>query len=70
MTVASRTVADFIGWAERRFAEAGLHFGHGTDNPLAGAAWLVGSTLMLAPPEAKEHLEDNPPAYQAEPDRG
>ena len=59
-----RTAADFIGWTERRFEEAGLCFGHGTDNALDEAAWLVGSALHLAPHELDEHLDDELTAAQ------
>ncbi|MHB8668888.1 MAG: 50S ribosomal protein L3 N(5)-glutamine methyltransferase [Burkholderiales bacterium] len=59
-----RTVADFIGWTERRFEEAGLYFGHGTDNALDEAAWLVGSALHLPPHDLDEHLEDELSAAQ------
>jgi ribosomal protein L3 glutamine methyltransferase len=34
-------VSEWIDWAARRFEEAGLHFGHGTDNSRDEAAWLV-----------------------------
>lgn len=41
------TVRDFILWAERRFAEAKLYYGHGTDNARDEAVWLVIATLHI-----------------------
>jgi ribosomal protein L3 glutamine methyltransferase len=64
LTAPPRTVADFIGWTERRFAGAGIYFGHGTDNSLDEAAWLVGSALQLTPHELEEHREDEPTSPQ------
>ena len=59
-----RTVSDFISWTEHRFEQSRLHFGHGTDNALDEAAWLVGSALNLAPHELDEHLDDELTAAQ------
>ncbi|MCK8514861.1 50S ribosomal protein L3 N(5)-glutamine methyltransferase [Methylonatrum kenyense] len=42
-----RTVRDHVRWAASRFTEAGLVFGHGTENALDEAAALVSHSLHL-----------------------
>lgn len=42
-----RTLRDFVLWAEYRFDDAGLYFGHGTDNARDEAVWLVAATLEV-----------------------
>ena len=51
------TVEQLIRSYGERFAAADLNYGHGTDNPLDEAAWMVFSVLGLA-------HEDAPTAYQ------
>ena len=41
------TIRDWLRWAVSRFSEAGLHFGHGTDNAWDEAVWIVLATLHL-----------------------
>ncbi|MFN2348539.1 MAG: 50S ribosomal protein L3 N(5)-glutamine methyltransferase [Thioalkalivibrio sp.] len=49
------TIRDFIRWGASRFNAAGLSYGHGTDNAMDEAAWLVLHILHLT--------HDLPPAY-------
>ena len=44
-----RTLSDFVRYAVSRFNEAKLVFAHGTTDPVAEAAFLVGETLHLNP---------------------
>lgn len=52
-----RTVVDFVRWAASCFARAGLHFGHGTDNPVDEAMQLVAHALQLSLPMPPEFFQ-------------
>ncbi len=41
------TIRDWLRWAVSRFNDAGLHYGHGTDNAWDEAVWIVLATLHL-----------------------
>jgi ribosomal protein L3 glutamine methyltransferase len=44
-----KSVTECIRWVETRLNGAELYFGHGTDNALDEAAWLVGACLGIDP---------------------
>lgn len=54
-TMPALTVADFIEQTAGRFAAANLAFGHGTDNAVDEAAWLVFARLGLGHDDARRH---------------
>ena len=52
-----KNVRECIRWVEAQFTHAELHFGHGTDNALDEAAWLVGACLGIDPVDLDSSLD-------------
>lgn len=52
-----QTIRDFIRWGMSRFNESGIYFGHGTDNALDEAAYLVLFALNLPPQVGEAYLD-------------
>ena len=59
------TVRDWLRWAVSRFNEAGLCYGHGTENAWDEAVWLVLATLHLP----RDTLEPWLDAHLTKPER-
>ncbi len=51
------TVTDFVRWGASRFAAAGLHYGHGTADPIDEALLLVAHGLHLPLPLPREFYQ-------------
>jgi ribosomal protein L3 glutamine methyltransferase len=51
------TIRDYLRWASSRFTEAGLVFGHGTDNPWDDAVQLACFVLHLPVDSTRELLD-------------
>lgn len=49
------TVRDFVHWVEAEFENTSLFFGHGTDNALDEAAWLISAAIAIAPHDLDEY---------------
>lgn len=54
----AQSVRDAILSTRQRLDKSGVYCGHGTDNTLDEAAWLVGGALGIAPAELDAHLQD------------
>jgi len=61
-----RTVRDLLRFAVSRFSEAGLAFGHGSDNPWDEASYLILRTLHLPPGKLEPVLDASLTRHEVE----
>ena len=54
----TRTVRALLDYGVERFERAGLSYGHGTENALDEAAWIILSSLGFPPSELNPHLDE------------
>ena len=45
------TIEQCVRWVEKQFTESSIHFGHGTEDALDEAVWLITQQLRLEPEE-------------------
>lgn len=64
MTDPVQTLREFVHAACQRMEEAGLYFGHGTDNALDEAAWLAAAALRIPHDELDDRADDELTAAQ------
>src|SRR5207244_9361883 len=60
-----QTLLDFVRYAVSRFAQAKLVFAHGTTDPIAEAAFLVGESLHLHPDQFEQFAHTRVTAPEA-----
>lgn len=59
MTSRQTNIQALLDEVEQRFSAANLVYGHGTDNPLDEAAWLLCSILGISPEDLESMLDQN-----------
>ena len=54
----TRTVRGLLDYGVERFERAGLAYGHGTENAVDEAAWIILSSLGFPPSQLNPHLDE------------
>ena len=61
------TIQDFIDWGAKKLGDAGLFYGHGTENALDEAAYLILHALNLPYDLESEALQAELPSRSQQP---